>query len=766
MKSIFQAKEHANILEYHLQRSESGMTKDSSEQLGQQNMEADDMIYTHMENPTTSKQTPEIQLKKNLTENVSVIVESQQQNNLMILNDKSSTCKNNIPRTQSLRTLVVDSTFDVRTYSNYSKEQLQEMSKRLWLPTRTDCVDLGSSCISGYSSNSTRNSLFSTRIFTSPQKASFAGMSYPLSTSTHVRLMDDESINKTSFFRATQKTKGKITRKVNLQNTKCCDYVIVTGNAGKLCPNIASDNVDYCEYHLNMEQEEYNILKPTCKWRIVKGGDNTYNRKGARCGKVCDDTEYCSLHKKSIIDPNETLTRSFKCRLLLTNKQKRIMSPHFGAPRKTFNLCVDHKSKDKETLRVDIINKTGFQNKYPYLENTPKDIRYAALKEYITAEKNAVNSYNQAIYSRYMYCTRSIYYKYIHPRFTIEQKQTVSRITKYIYSLVTETENDDKNISELSNFIDFINEHKDIILDLVKTMYDRKPPIVPIIKHRSKKDDQCITIAKTAAKFTTNGIQIHPRLLGCGKIKIMKRHLKKNKLLKKYKSQIINHDIKIQKTKTNKYYLIIPYNTKQKEKEKKKHVISCDPGVRTFITGYDPAGVVYKFCDNNTANNKTCTISNMHTQIFRVNKLIKVAKSKHKINKLQTKRLLLNEKLTNKITDMHYKVIQSLLQYDNIILPHFNTKQMLRSKQLDHKTKRIMQSQSHFLFKQRLLNRAEIEGCKVRLCSERGTTKMCSTCHTPHKVFKAETYVCSKCHTVIDRDMNASVNILLLNMLY
>ena len=69
---------------------------------------------------------------------------------------------------------------------------------------------------------------------------------------------------------------------------------------------------------------------------------------------------------------------------------------------------------------------------------------------------------------------------------------------------------------------------------------------------------------------------------------------------------------------------------------------------------------------------------------------------------------------------------------------------------------------SHFKFKTRLINRCkQLENCKLLIVSEAYTTKTCSCCGwiwenmtTKDRIFK-----CKQCDLVIDRDVNAAVNI-------
>ncbi|KAF0455968.1 transposase [Gigaspora margarita] len=74
---------------------------------------------------------------------------------------------------------------------------------------------------------------------------------------------------------------------------------------------------------------------------------------------------------------------------------------------------------------------------------------------------------------------------------------------------------------------------------------------------------------------------------------------KKQKFIKK--SEVIDMKIKneiiISRDKLNMYYLHIPIPLSMRNK-KEGRIISLDPGVRSFLTGYDPEGNVVEFCKN------------------------------------------------------------------------------------------------------------------------------------------------------------------------
>ena len=66
-----------------------------------------------------------------------------------------------------------------------------------------------------------------------------------------------------------------------------------------------------------------------------------------------------------------------------------------------------------------------------------------------------------------------------------------------------------------------------------------------------------------------------------------------------------------------------------------------------------------------------------------------------------------------------------------------------------------------YLFKQRLLSKAEEKRKKVILVNESYTSKTCSNCGTISNPGKSKIYECKKCKKKVGRDINAAKNILI-----
>ena len=89
-----------------------------------------------------------------------------------------------------------------------------------------------------------------------------------------------------------------------------------------------------------------------------------------------------------------------------------------------------------------------------------------------------------------------------------------------------------------------------------------------------------------------------------------------------------------------------------------------------------------------------------------------------------------------------------------------------KKRKLRKKTVRRMLSWSHYMFKQRLINKARQFGKKVVIVDEAYTSKTCSCCGEVHNNLGGnKTYICpnSNCGAVMDRDVNGAKNIFLRN---
>ena len=191
-------------------------------------------------------------------------------------------------------------------------------------------------------------------------------------------------------------------------------------------------------------------------------------------------------------------------------------------------------------------------------------------------------------------------------------------------------------------------------------------------------------------------------------------------------------------------------------------LIGLDPGVRTFMTGFD--GSDFLELGNGDFNKiaKLCS---------HLDKL----KSKHdqtkggKFKRLRYKLKLAMERLRTRIKNLRsecHKQTASYLarNYDVIVLPTFETSEMVvrKKRKLRNKTARAMMTWAFYQFSQILEHLCSRYGSKLVRITEEYTSKTCTKCgHVHRKLGSSLNFKCPECGYEIPRDFNGAVGILL-----
>ncbi|KYC42827.1 hypothetical protein WA1_11920 [Scytonema hofmannii PCC 7110] len=188
--------------------------------------------------------------------------------------------------------------------------------------------------------------------------------------------------------------------------------------------------------------------------------------------------------------------------------------------------------------------------------------------------------------------------------------------------------------------------------------------------------------------------------------------------------------------------------------------IGLDPGVRTFLTGFD-GGQLLEIGNG--------SISKIAVLCQRLDKLqSQIAKAKGSINKrlrwkLRRQSEVLRTRIRNLTNEIHNKASVFLTKnYKHIFLPTFETSQMVvkKKRKLTSKTARNMLTWSHYRFKQTLKFHALKRNCVVHDVTEEYTSKTCSKCgHIHEKLGGNKKFVCPNCNHEIPRDWNGAINI-------
>ena len=201
-------------------------------------------------------------------------------------------------------------------------------------------------------------------------------------------------------------------------------------------------------------------------------------------------------------------------------------------------------------------------------------------------------------------------------------------------------------------------------------------------------------------------------------------------------------------------------------------VISLDPGLRKFLTGYDPEGNVLFV----GGGSERFDLLDIILEADSISSRLATGKnlSKEKVSELRKIRFLLNQKIRWKVDDMHWKTINYLTaNYDVIMMPFFGTKDMVKIKRkvdgtkkytLSRRNKRIMLMFSFCKFRERLKWKCDVLKKKLFIVTEEYTSVTCGNCGSRKKSNSNEVYDCKNCETVLDRDVNGARNILIKNI--
>jgi len=170
----------------------------------------------------------------------------------------------------------------------------------------------------------------------------------------------------------------------------------------------------FCEKHLNSQENEYNEFAHNVCKHIITQKSRNLDRKGMLCGDFTFDSihhSFCKNHIKrhpevNYVQKNKDICqRSSKVRFFpSTNLKQKIISANGGA-RFTYNLCILDKPEGSfEEIREKYVTKIC--DKYPFLKQTPKEIRAFAVKEYLTNLKNSNDQYESKL-KKNEYCKQT-----------------------------------------------------------------------------------------------------------------------------------------------------------------------------------------------------------------------------------------------------------------------------------------------------------------------------------------------------------------------
>ena len=222
--------------------------------------------------------------------------------------------------------------------------------------------------------------------------------------------------------------------------------------------------------------------------------------------------------------------------------------------------------------------------------------------------------------------------------------------------------------------------------------------------------------------------------------------------LQKYNKNIRNATLS--KTKSGKYFLSILVEMEDDELKKFKHTdkqVGIDLGVKDFVITSD--GEVFE--NKHFLKKEEKKMKRLQRQLSR-----KVKGSNNR-EKQRVKIAKLYERITNKKDAYIHYVVNKLIQsYDTIFMEDLNVQGMLSN----HHLAKAIQEVGFYKFKEILSNKALVNGKQV-VSVDRfyPSSKTCSVCGYKKEdlTLNDRKWTCPNCGAKHDRDINASVNILL-----
>ena len=210
------------------------------------------------------------------------------------------------------------------------------------------------------------------------------------------------------------------------------------------------------------------------------------------------------------------------------------------------------------------------------------------------------------------------------------------------------------------------------------------------------------------------------------------------------------HSVTLIKTSTNKYYLSICIDYDIVQKKKLNSVIGLDLGIKDFIV--DSNGNRYE--NKHFYKSQEKKLKKLQKQ------LSKKQKGSNNRNKVRIKIAKVHEKIKNQRNTYLHQITSKLVNENQVIcIEDLNVNGMMSN----HKLAKSIQELSLFEFRRQLEYKCKLYGRDLVIIDRfYPSSKTCHNCGYIYKNLKLSEreWICPQCGKVIDRDYNASLNIL------
>lgn len=348
--------------------------------------------------------------------------------------------------------------------------------------------------------------------------------------------------------------------------------------------------------------------------------------------------------------------------------------------------------------------------------------------------------------SKQMGCCRFIYNKLLDYKKTQYEQNKLNISWKDLGKYLT-------NLKKQKEYL-FLNDVytqslQQSIMDLIKAYDNFFKLHKGYPKFKSKKD------TKQTCRFT-NIIFKNKRKINGNRITLIKqlknilfKCSRENEIYLNHNEKYI-HSITLTKTATNKYYLSILINYNTQQKEKLDTVIGLDLGIKDFIVD----------SNGNRYENKHF-YKNQEKKLMKLQKqLSKKQEESNNRNKVRIKLAKVYEKIKNQRNTYLHQITSKLVNENQIIcIEDLNVNGMMQN----HKLSKSIQELSLYEFRRQLEYKCRWYGRQLIIIDRfYPSSKTCHNCGYIYKDLKLSQreWICPQCKSLIDRDYNASLNIL------